>query len=228
MTPLERHCGWLMRAYPAWYRRSRGDEMIGTLLAASPPGRSWPSVRDMRALAIGGLRVRGCAWLLSMLWVAAAAGNTGYDFYNSTKPLDEPDLGIPGWSTDPVTVQVAVVAATVAVLALLVPALVAGYPRLYGDWRRPAAWTGAWIAGIALSVLEGAWSQYPLDSCPPVHGPGVAVPAQCPYGSPAVVSWGLLAVLPAWLALAAAMNWILDVPAGRDGPGREAGRIIGD
>ena len=39
MTPLERHCGWLLRAYPAWYLRRRGEEMLDTLLESSPPGR---------------------------------------------------------------------------------------------------------------------------------------------------------------------------------------------
>jgi hypothetical protein len=58
MTALERRCRWLLRAYPAWYRRERGDEMLGTLMEASPPGRRRPSLRDARALIMGGLRVR--------------------------------------------------------------------------------------------------------------------------------------------------------------------------
>ena len=37
MTGLERHCRWLMRAYPAWYRRKRSEEMLGTLLQAGVP-----------------------------------------------------------------------------------------------------------------------------------------------------------------------------------------------
>jgi hypothetical protein len=32
MTPLERHCSWVLRAYPTWYRRERAAEMLGTLL----------------------------------------------------------------------------------------------------------------------------------------------------------------------------------------------------
>jgi hypothetical protein len=58
MTRLERHCRRLLRAYPATYRRERGEEIIGTLLEATPEGRDWPRPRDMRALAIGGLRAR--------------------------------------------------------------------------------------------------------------------------------------------------------------------------
>jgi hypothetical protein len=58
MNPLERRCCWLLRAYPRWYRRQRGDEMLATLLEASQPGQRWPSARDVRALIMGGLRVR--------------------------------------------------------------------------------------------------------------------------------------------------------------------------
>ncbi len=58
MSALERRCRTLLRAYPRWYRRQRGDEMLATLLEASQPGQSWPSARDARALIQGGLRVR--------------------------------------------------------------------------------------------------------------------------------------------------------------------------
>ena len=60
MTALEWRCRWLLRAYPAWYRRQRGEEMLGTLIEANPAGRRWPSLRDIRAILIGGLRVRAC------------------------------------------------------------------------------------------------------------------------------------------------------------------------
>ena len=214
MTPLERHCGWLLRAYPAWYRRERAGEMLGTLLEASPAGRRWPSFRDARALVTGGLRVRGWTWLLAMLWVAAGAVGTGYTFYVTTKPWD-PDLGIPGWSTDPVVVQIILVLAIIAFLALPVPALIAGFIRLRGwrrqNWLRAAAWASAWIAGVGLSALASAWGQYPLHSC--LHMPPGAIPPQCPYGSPAVVSWGELPVCATWLVLGAVMTWILAAPA---------------
>jgi len=58
MSPIERRCRALLRAYPRWYRRVRGEEMLATLLESSQPGRSWPSARDSRALVMGGLRVR--------------------------------------------------------------------------------------------------------------------------------------------------------------------------
>jgi hypothetical protein len=36
MSALERHCRWLLLAYPAWYRRERSGEILGTVLEASP------------------------------------------------------------------------------------------------------------------------------------------------------------------------------------------------
>ena len=58
MSPLERRCRLLMRAYPAAYRRERSDEIMATLLEATPEGRRRPLLRDMRALIMGGLRAR--------------------------------------------------------------------------------------------------------------------------------------------------------------------------
>jgi hypothetical protein len=55
---LERRARTLLRAYPADYRRDRADEVIGTLLEATPAGRSFPSARDARALIAGGVRAR--------------------------------------------------------------------------------------------------------------------------------------------------------------------------
>jgi hypothetical protein len=59
MTALERHCRWLLRAYPAWYRAERGDEMLTTLAENAPPGWAWPGWRETAALVLGGLGVRG-------------------------------------------------------------------------------------------------------------------------------------------------------------------------
>ncbi len=58
MRALERRYGRLLRAYPASYRRERGDEILSTLLEAASAGQGWPSLRDARALVMGGLRVR--------------------------------------------------------------------------------------------------------------------------------------------------------------------------
>jgi hypothetical protein len=58
MSVLERRYRGLLRVYPARYRRDRAEEMLDTLLEATPPGRGWPAVREARALLAGGLRVR--------------------------------------------------------------------------------------------------------------------------------------------------------------------------
>ena len=78
MSPLERRCRSLLRAYPRWYRRQRGDEMLATLLEASQPGQRWPSARDTRALIMGGLRVRATQEVF--LWIAGESGFNHGDF----------------------------------------------------------------------------------------------------------------------------------------------------
>jgi hypothetical protein len=58
MSKLERRYRRLLLAYPRSYRKARGDEMLGTLLESSAPGRSQPTVKDTRALILGGLKLR--------------------------------------------------------------------------------------------------------------------------------------------------------------------------
>jgi hypothetical protein len=58
---LERRARWLLRAYPAAYRADRGEEIIGTLLEAVPPGRDWPPPREAIALVAAGLHARRAA-----------------------------------------------------------------------------------------------------------------------------------------------------------------------
>jgi hypothetical protein len=228
VTPLERRCRWLLLTYPAWYRRRRVEEMLGTLLEASPPGQGWPSFRDTRALITGGLRVRGWSWLLSMLWVVAGAVNTGYCFYITTKPYTWADVdpGISGWSTDPQAVQIAVVLAIVAWLALPIPVLIAGFIRLRGwrprNWLRAAAWIGAWIAGFALMYQAEVWGEYPGSE----NWHYWPSPSHIP--SPAVVSWGELAICAAWLVLGAALTSILAGPAHRSDVPDTSSRASGE
>lgn len=197
MTGLERRCRWLLRAYPGWYRRERGEEMLGTLLEASPPGRRWPSFRDGRAMVTGGLRVRGWTWYLPMVWVAAGAVVTGYIVYATTSPDTSADIdgtGIIGFSAGSAAVQIAAVLAGVAWLALPLPVMIAGFIRLRGwrpaNWLRTAAWVGAWITGAALLLLARAWGDSPGN----------------------VVSWRELPICAAWLVLGAVMTWILAAP----------------
>ena len=77
---LERRARWLLRAYPAAYRADRGEEIIGTLVEAVPPGRDWPPRREAVALFAAGLRARraanlrqGLAASLRQVAVAGAA-----------------------------------------------------------------------------------------------------------------------------------------------------------
>jgi len=217
VTGLERHCRWLLRAYPAWYRRERSDEMLGALLEASPPGRSWPTFRDARTLIVGNLRVRGWVWLWSMAWVGAGATYAVFFFFLTTKPFFDPGWGIIGLGEVPLWFGIVIIVATAVLYGALVPVLIAGLFRLRG-WRRgnrlrAATWIVAWIVGVGLQGLAAYWAQYPLHSC--VNPPGNAVPPQCPYGSPAVVSWGELGICAAWLALGILMSLILAVPPTR-------------
>jgi hypothetical protein len=58
VSAVERRSRLLLRAYPAAYRRERGEEIIGMLLEATPADRTWPPARDARALIVGGLLAR--------------------------------------------------------------------------------------------------------------------------------------------------------------------------
>ncbi|MBX7265937.1 hypothetical protein KIF24_07765 [Micromonospora sp. Llam7] len=58
MTALERRYRRLLLAYPADYRRDRGDEIVGTYLDLADGGRRWPSPSDAADLVRGGLRQR--------------------------------------------------------------------------------------------------------------------------------------------------------------------------
>jgi len=55
---LERRYGLLLRAYPRRYRRTRGAEILTTLLDGAAPGQTWPHWRDAADLVRGGLRYR--------------------------------------------------------------------------------------------------------------------------------------------------------------------------
>jgi hypothetical protein len=214
VSPLERRCRWLLRAYPAWYRRKRSEEMLGTLLEASPRGRNWPSFRDARALVIGGLRVRGRVWWLSILWAGIGAAGAGYFFFVTTKPFTNADFWIPLWNTEPEVISIAAYLAVVAWLVLPIPVLVAGFFQLRGrrpgKWLRAAAWASAWLVGFALMRQAAVWEEYPARYLTYTCGKGGC--GLNDYG-PAVVSWGELAICAAWLALGAVMTRILAVPA---------------
>ena len=55
---LERSYRRLLWAYPRWYRRERGVELLSTLLDAAAPDQRRPTVREAVDLVLGGLRCR--------------------------------------------------------------------------------------------------------------------------------------------------------------------------
>ncbi len=202
MSALERRCRWLLRAYPAWYRRHRAGEMLGILLEASPPGARWPSFRDARALVIGGLRVRGWTWLISMLWVALGAGGAIYGTVTfSHAGYGQGAMWMVQWPGEPqVIIDVAVIALPVWVL-LSGPLLIAGFVRIRSwrprRWLRVAAWAGSWVAGWVL-----------MNQTADLAAAGEG-------SSRGVLSVGEMVICAAWLAIGAAMTWILSGPETR-------------
>lgn len=131
VTPLERRCRLLLRSYPGWYRRDRTEEMLGTLLEASSPGRRWPSFRDTRGLIIGGLRVRGpLTWCLSMLWVGLGALGAGYNFVLSLHVPEASYLGVQPWVGESGVIYTAAGLGALTWVLLTIPVLVVGWVRV--------------------------------------------------------------------------------------------------
>jgi hypothetical protein len=222
VTPLERRCRWLLGAYPAWYRHRRGGEMLDTLLEASPPSRNWPSFRDARALILGGLRVRGWVWSLSLLWVVIGASGAGYAFAMTTQTCNNECangvLWFPQWNGEPgVIIAVGALVAVIWML-LAIAVLVAGLAR-FGrresrDGSRGYAWICIWIAGVALMVMAlVSASSWLAGNGPVLPTEGSTLPSPGP-----AVSWGELPICAAWLALGALMTWILATPHSRNVP----------
>jgi hypothetical protein len=163
---------------------------------------------------IGGLRVRGWVWLLSMLWVVLGAGGAIYATFAFSHPGYGEDLLIPktiAWPGEPQMIIDVGVIAEVAWGLLSAPLLVAGFVRLRGwrprRWLRVAGWAGSWVAGLALMSQAAEWAAAGED------------------GNRSVLSIGEMAICAAWLALGAAMTWILAGPAhGRDVPDTSSGQ----
>ena len=163
MTRLERRFRLLLSAYPAWYRRERAEEMLGTLLAASPPGRCWPPFRDTRSLIIGGLRVRGpLAPCLSMLWAVLGALGAGYNFMLSLHVPEASYLGVQPWVGESGVIITAAELGAVAWVLLTIPVLVGGMVRIYRGRLRAGPAAGlvaiawAWMVGLVLMFLLAA------------------------------------------------------------------------
>ena len=56
--PLRRGYRRLLWAYPSWYRRERGDEIVTTLLDAAQPDQRYPTVREALDVLASGARCR--------------------------------------------------------------------------------------------------------------------------------------------------------------------------
>jgi hypothetical protein len=147
MTPLERRVRWLLRCYPADYRRERGDEIIGTLLEATPDGRTWPQARDVHALVVGGLKARGaqnCQRTVGVnVRVAVMAGLALYASLWVASYLDGVVQGlmltsvhIPGWTIWSAAVTALLAGATVALA-----------------WTAPRAWVLAGALAASAAVI---------------------------------------------------------------------------
>jgi hypothetical protein len=109
ISTFERHCGLLLRAYPAAYRSERGEEIVGTLLETTPEGSAWPLPRDIRGLVIGGLSARAALnrrnTTAANLRIAVVVGLTAYFAFNAASVLHfllltagQPRLGAVDWS----------------------------------------------------------------------------------------------------------------------------------
>lgn len=152
MTTLERRCRLLLRAYPAAYRQERGEEIIGTLLEATPPGRSWPLARDVRALASSGLRARAAMnrrlTTAANFRIAALVGVACYLAFSAVAYLTVAVRLLTGPNVAHQTAGWAALA--VAVLVGLAVAL---------SWvsSRRAVLVAAAIAAALLVSLTGAW-----------------------------------------------------------------------
>ena len=159
-------------------------------------------VNGHMALITGSFRVRGWVWLLSMLWVVIGAGGAIYATVTFTHTgYGEGFRGMLQWPGEPqMIIDVGVTTEVVWVL-LSAPLLVSGFVRLRGwrqcNWLRVAAWAGSWVAGLALLYQSAEWAVAGED------------------GNRSVLSVGEMAICAAWLALGAAMTWILAVPPAR-------------
>ncbi len=159
VSALERRCRWLLRAYPAAYRRERGDEMIGTLLETTPDGRAWPRSRDVRALAVGSLRAYAAQnrrlSAAAKLRIAVMAGVSMYPVIFATHCLGT-------WVIDPgpLLYEWRIMALGLLVLAAVLPIWLA--PRMIATLSALAAAMGIYFVG---KQEVGFWTSISLVMC---------------------------------------------------------------
>lgn len=179
MTTLERRCRLLLRAYPAAYRQERGEEIIGTLLEATPSGRSRPLARDVRALAVGGLRARAALnrrlTTAANLRIAVLVGVAGYLAFSAVaylrvavRILTGPNVASQaGWPALAVAVLVGLAVALAWVTsrrAVLVAVVLAAAVAvsLTGSWRPSKfGWPVTELACLAAVALLAGRAERP-------------------------------------------------------------------
>jgi hypothetical protein len=87
----------LLWAYPRWYRRERGVELLSTLLDAAAPGQRRPTGREAVDLVLGGLRCRfavprGPGYRVVGALFVVIAGVAGFAGAGSAYPPSTVDL----------------------------------------------------------------------------------------------------------------------------------------
>lgn len=134
------------------------------------------------------------------IWSLSGAVLAAHYFYLSTKPYSGPDIGIYGWAQTPSVVKPIILMAVLVTLIGL-PMFVVGCFIAPRSWQSRTIWYLCWLFGFGLIYLSSDWARYPTlckNSTAPL--------GQCAYGSPAVVSWGELALVMAWISLAMSLR----------------------
>jgi hypothetical protein len=222
---LERRCRLLLRAYPAAYRRERGEEMIGTLLETTPDGRVWPQLCDIRTMATGGLRARAAQnrglSTAANLRVAVMAGVSMYLVMIAADYLGT-------WVIDPgpfryewrvmavgLLIVVAVLLAWVAPRMIAVLSSLAAAVAIYFLWTDVPFWS--WISlvvCVAMLVLLAPPSARPPRAWLWLAGAFAVAVVASNYGSASLLPQvapllGLGVVSVAWLAIDARLTVVV-------------------
>ncbi len=205
MSPLERRCRLVLRAYPAGYRLERGDEIIATLLEATPHGRRRPLARDAWALIMGGLHARAAhnrrfstAVNLRHAVLAGVSIYLGLTVVSYLSEFDAglatrvPPMGPAGWPA----LLAGLLTAAVVVLAWL-----ARRPLVTGAAAAAAAAASYVSLGVYPSDTTPAWaSSESIDLYAREDTVAFVVLLVC-LAAAAVLAGGIERPSPAWLRL---------------------------
>jgi hypothetical protein len=182
MSRLERRTWWLLRAYPRSWRDERGQELVGTVLDLSGPGRPWPSPAVAIDLVAGGWTVRARqhrrdagGWLAAG-WRAATLAAVVLQVAVSLAWGWH-------WSTSGFVPMLPVLSNASAVTFLLA---LAGFTLAAVAWLAGQTHAARWLSGVAL----GSWAVTVLLFQMVLSG---GAPSQL-----VLVAWTYLAVLATW------------------------------